>query len=351
MTKVALIEFGNSHDEILYPQYLFLDKSLDFEPVLFVSEDLRSRLFSYPESKVFFIPSKMNWRNARQLHKKLEQLGIRKAVINTASGKKVRNFLWAKPFSSIRFFGVLHHLRKLENSSTQKLINIHLKGLFFLAEYLTDKARQIQPKREIGAFCAGFLPSSLADKSIQKPKGEYWIVIPGQVEYKRRDYLSLVNSLKGYDGSLALRFVLLGKSHHHFGDGPHLQKLLKELNLEGFFISWKDFVPNQEFYSYLSQADFVLPLIHHDHPGGQLYQKQISGAWNMAAAFHIPLLIEEGGPASDELADASISYLPGTLKTLWKELPSLKKGREFYQSSQWNLEQQADAYCDFLRSK
>ncbi|WP_421751152.1 hypothetical protein [Croceimicrobium sp.] len=347
MTKVALIEFGTSHDEVLYPQFRFLEESAKHEVFLFVSEALKDRLFDYPSHQLFFIPAQAKRADFLDLHRRLTQMGIQKVVINTASGKMVRNFLWLRPKRSWKLYGVLHHLRKLENSSTQKLISFFLKDYFFLAEYLQAKAQSLKPKLHYGQFYAGFLPDFPIADSFRKPSDETWIVIPGQLEYKRRDYLALLDSLNANSLNPKLRFILLGKSKHSHGNGSEFERELKERQLDAFFKTWDHFVPNEAFYAYLAQADFVLPLIHKDQASGELYQKQISGSWNMALAFKIPMLIEASSPGAEEFKDGAYLYQKDELPKLWSRLHELKE-RTYYQASKWQFDSQARAYLDFL---
>ncbi|QNR25688.1 glycosyltransferase family protein [Croceimicrobium hydrocarbonivorans] len=347
MTKVALIEFGTSHDEVLYPQYRFLEESAKHEVFLFVSEALKERLFDYPNHQVFFIPAQPKRSDLIDLHRRLRQMGIQKVVINTASGKTVRNFLWLRPKKPWKVCGVLHHLRKLEGSTTQKLISLYLKNYYFLAEYLQAKAPSLKPKLNYGQFYAGFLPDFPIDESYRKPLGETWVVVPGQLEYKRRDYQALLDSLKPNSLDPKLRFILLGKSKHSHGNGSEFEAELKNRQLEHFFLSWDNFVPNEAFYAYLAQADFVLPLIHLGQASGELYQKQISGSWNMALAFKVPMLIEAGSPGADEFEDGAYLYLKEELPGLWSKLDELKQ-RSYYLAPKWQFENQAQAYLDFL---
>lgn len=345
--KLALLEFGNSHDEVLYPQYRFISEHSDFEAHLFVSESLKSRLFDYPTERLHFIPSEPKRKDFRKLHRELQAQGIQKVVINTCSGKKVRNFLWTKPFTKLEYVGLLHHLRKLESSFTQKLISKKVKRYFFLAEYLAEQAAQLKPSLQFSHFYAGFLPEFPIPEKLQKPAGEIWIVVPGQLEYKRRDYLQLLESLKGIPSASPLRFILLGKSKHPFGDGLAFEEALQNSE-QGFrFKTWDNFVPNAEFYAYLQQADFVLPLIHPNTAGGKLYQKQISGAWNMAMAYRIPMLIAKNSAGAAEWENAAYFYDVSEMTQLWEAINQLDQ-TDWYSAKKWEASHQAKAYLDFV---
>ncbi len=348
MEKVALIEFGSSHDEVIYPQYQFIAQDSRLEAHLFISEALKPRLFDYPADRLNFIPEKPTFKDYRHLHRELKRRGFSKVVINTASGKKVRNFVWARLQTKFELIGILHHLRKLEKSTTQKLISFKLKKYFFLAEYLQKKALALGTENQLAFFYAGFLPPFPIPDSFRKPAGETWVVIPGQLEYKRRDYLSLLDSLANIDPNTPLRFIALGKSKHAHGDGLHFERELKARGLEKYFLTWDNFVPNEAFYAYLQQADFVLPLIHANSPGGRLYEKQISGAWNMAMAYRVPLLMEAQSVAAEEWKDAAHFYQPQELAALWPKLEELKQLKR-YQSPKWELSHQAKAYFSFLQ--
>lgn len=339
---IALIEFGNSHDEVLYPQYLFL-KRQGYEVLLVVSEELKKRLFSYPENELLYFPRKARLRDYRLLHTELRKRGIEKVVLNTASGKKVRNFVWLN--SRIDYFGVLHNLRRLENSNTQKLISLRLKHYFFLADYLKDKALKLNSRLQFASFKAAFLPKDLTVLDLEK-KEQTWIVIPGQVEYKRRDYISLIESLQEKPPENLL-FILLGKSKHVFGDGADLERRIKEAGLEMYFKLWDGFVSNAEFYGYLQKADLVLPLIHPNHASGKLYENQISGAWNMADSYQIPLLMEKMWSDFGEFQDSAFFYDAQNMSALWDQLPEIIS-RSYYHKEDWQITFQSRLYCEFL---
>lgn len=349
MKSIALIEFGSSHDEVLYSQYRFIENYSDSKVHLFVSEALKPRLFNYPSEQVHFLPASPRFRDFRKLHRLLAKLNVDRVVINTASGKRVRNFVFAKARVPYKYIGLLHHQRKLENSTTQSLISLKIRSYLFLSAYLAHQAKSLKPYLRIGYFYAGFLPKWEISEEMRKPQGEIWIVIPGQLEYKRRDYQALLNSLDPQKSPSNLRFIALGKSMHDHGDGADFKQQLNQKGLVPWFKTWDNFVPNEAFYSYLRQADFVLPLIHPNHAGGKLYAKQISGSWNMAMAFKIPLLLEENAPAFSEWQDAGFAYDLAHLSSLWSQIEALRS-ESFYQEEKWQIESQADQYLSFVEA-
>jgi hypothetical protein len=348
VVKIALIEFGNSHDEVLYPQFKFLQNDAHIEVHIFASEALKPRLFKYPPAFLNFIPEKPSLGALKQLHHKLQALGITKVVINTASGKTVRNFLWVKPWSPLKYYGVLHHLKKLRGSSTQKLISLKLNRYYLLSRYLCEKAQSLKPKLSFDYFYAAFLPEAQKAFDLHKPQDQVWIVIPGQLEYKRRDYLGLIEQLKSGEFPTHLRFIALGKSHHSHGNGEDFNDRLQETQLQSYFKTWPHFVGPEEFYAYLALADYILPLIHLDHPSEDLYQSQISGAFNMAFAFRTPLLLEQSWQTKPEFKDAAYFYDHQNFAALWHNLLKSNKALR-YQDSHWNIKQQRARFRRFLQ--
>jgi hypothetical protein len=131
---------------------------------------------------------------------------------------------------------------------------------------------------------------------------------------------------------------------------------LEKLNLTHQFILFEKFIPNEIFYSYLQLSDLILPLIHPTDIWFDKYSKtQISGSYNMAFTYKIPMLSENSFSAYEDFKDTSFFY---ETENLVDRINYIAGNKEFYLSvknkmymlSKWSFEFQSKKYAEFLES-
>ena len=287
MKQVILIELYPYHIECLYSQILFL-KSAGYQVTLICDKRVESIIgeFSLNLKIVFYDFSKLI--SFVSLRSFILQSNTEKVVLNTAQGNRALKFLSQWFPRRIHFFGILHNTSKLKTSFGQKIINRNVKSYFVLSKYVYLSAQQYK-NISFQYFNPAFFPTFESQKSEAPHKGdEMWIVVPGSLEYKRRDYDFLINFSK--NASLDnVKFILLGNSDK--GDGKEILDKLKEYQLEKYFTVFSGFVPNYLFSYYLRKADFLLPLINPGLSEFNSYTKyKISGMFPLSFAYHVPLL-------------------------------------------------------------
>ena len=326
---VALIELGNSHDECIYSQILFLNKA-DYTVHLLLSEGLKTQAANFPTAAVvhyFSLPAKgiQAWSELFKIKQYLKKHAITHVVLNTATGNTIRNFILLNLFTSIPFAGTVHHTGKLNKSFTQRLISLKVKKYFVLNDYLLDSIKKQHPLR-IASYYPIFFPA-FEPVAITKATSEFWICIPGQLEFKRRDYKSLFSQLQKHKLPIGFKFILLGRCNHKYGNGEEVKLMIKEQQLEDHFIVFDQFIDNALFHAYLKLSDVVLPLIHEGSEGFKSYATaQISGAFNLAFAYQKPMLMHQYFNFITDFQVSSFFYSPADLVALCLQLyanPSL----------------------------
>ncbi len=296
-----MLEFSKGHTEVLYSQTLFLSNS-DYQVHLLCDQRNKARVESFDTIDSFYYLDPEHTRHDRfkQIKTYLSENKIEQLVVNTAAWSAIRYLpfmLW-----DVEIIGIVHSLDKLRSSFYQRLLSLKIKKYFVLSEYLLKETSDIK-NISFSSFYPMFFPMSFS-KSLREKGDEFWICIPGQVEYKRRDYDALVNSI---DTTLdhRIKFILLGRHDHQAGDGTRLMYSLKKRGLEKYFIFFDDFIEDAEFHAWLKGSDLLMPL---PHENGRYFQNAISGTFNLSYASKKPQLMPNGFRSIDEFSSSMLFY-------------------------------------------
>lgn len=356
MLKAALIEIDGSHDECLYSQLLFLKKG-GYRTTLICSENLRAQVegFGADETLFYEFKSKGNRARTQELRRMRDRLAaddIRTIIFNSAHGHLIRDLLFLRFPKGTRFFGTLHGINKLRGSFTQWLISRRIRHYFLLNDYLVENLPMVPHKGlAFQSYYPMFFPAFPGVAAPDKPAGECWVCIPGQVEYKRRDYETLVRTFATLPEKPRLKFLLLGKSDHAHGNGPELRQLIDSLNVTQYFHFWPGFVDNATFHAWLQASDVVMPLIHPGNDGFEKYLVyQISGAYNLAFAYRKPLLMLEDFNRYSDFRENSLFYSLDNLGDILRQLPVQAADLQprIYRDPKWTFEAQQQRYLGFI---
>jgi hypothetical protein len=132
------------------------------------------------------------------------------------------------------------------------------------------------------------------------------------VEFKKRDYPTLIDRLSERAPDRSIRFVLPGPPEAK--DGRRLRELLESRGLTGRFRLWDEFVDHDTFYSVLAASDLVMPLIHPQRSSYDEYAKyKITWAFNLAFGLGLPLFCEESYAGHDDFDAAALFYRESNL--------------------------------------
>jgi hypothetical protein len=358
--KAALLEIYDSHEVNLYSQLRFLQEG-GYDVTLIVSEKHRGTVAEFGggfEVEYVSVTSKKGlkqWRELWQIRRIILERGIERVIFNTAHTNPVRNFCLLPFPKRVKFFGTLHGVNKLEGSFTQKIISRRIPNYFLLADYMLEKAMKVpHAGLRFSVFYPIFHPSfDWTFQEVKRP-GQLWIAIPGSVEYKRRDYLSLVKAFAALDEKPDVRFFLLGNGNHPHGNGAALREEIKAAGLEDYFVFFDGYVPDEVLHAYVKNSDAIMPLIHPVNADMEKYlENQISGSFHLGFAYKKPLLMHKYFGRYQDFRETSLFYsldeLALFMNGLPAELSSFDTAQRF-SNPKWSLDFQAKQYCSFLEA-
>jgi hypothetical protein len=197
-----------------------------------------------------------------------------------------------------------------------------------------------------------FCPSAPGNEPV-KPQGEFWVCIPGELEFRRRDYVGLAEALRATPPHPAMRFLLVGSARTP--DGGRFAEMIREAGLESRFVLFREYVAQDLFNGYVARSDVVLPLTH---PGIELYthyrRYQVSGTFLQALRYSRPLLLDRswaGVPEFDEIAlFYDLPALVATLNSLAADHRALGDVHErFARSPRFSFATHQKRFLDLLR--
>jgi hypothetical protein len=347
--KAALLEFSAGHIECLYSQACFL-KDAGYEVHLICPHICRDRVSIYDKVDVFHFlsveQSNIGYlKQALRIRKILKADAIRLLVINTFMGKEI---LWLTPFMrGVHVACILHWLGKLKKSVSLRIIQLKIRKFLVLSDHLLN---QIQKKGRIQyqAFYPIFLPK-FATVEVSKKSEDFWVCMPGNIEYRRRNYHVLLEHLdKGLDNRV--KFILLGNLFHPSGDGLDFRQRLSRKGLADRFVSFEGPIEDALFQAYVKNSDLIMPLLC----GRERYlTSAISGAFNLAFYHKIPMLIEKEFAEIEDLKKSSIVYEPASLTATLNQLvsdrePIRSRIRSMKENPLFSYEVQQKRYVQFL---
>lgn len=354
----ALIELYPSHDECLYSQIRFLKDSGYTVHVICITE-LKSRIQDTNDVDHFHFLQygKGRWSNLVELIKIRRYLiknNIKIAVFNTTHGSRIRNLLLIS-HKHIRFVGIAHIATKIYTGFTSKLIRLKVKQYFVLNDYILPHLPRIKGVK-VSSFYPIFFPS-YTPQDINKSPDEFWVCIPGGMEFKRKDCWALLRGLSRCKLDPRIRFILLGRTNRNNEEVKEFINQLQDHNLDKHFVMFDEYVSRDTFYSYLSNSDIILPLIHPDKKIYAQYIKyKISGTFNLSFGFKIPMLCEKSFGKIEDFKISSIFYEENKLI---EEINSLiERSSEINQKKEailinpkFEFEHQKARYINFITSK
>jgi len=295
----------------------------------------------------------MDLREAVRVRNHLVHLGVDTVVLNTARGSRVRNLLLL-PTGPMRFAGLAHIANKLWEGTTRHLIHRKVKRYFVLGDYILPQVRAHTNLQVEGIYLLTFPPTD--PRPVNKPEGEFWVVIPGQVEFKKRAYESLIDRISARIVDPRIKFLLLGSGTAAPKDNRDLRDYLDARGLTQRFRLFTDFVDHDTFHNILDAADLVLPLIHPSQPEHQEYLRyKVSFAFSLAFGHGVPMLCEESFQGIDDFDTSAAFYRERSLAERLdglarrpEELAAIRERMKSY--NKFNFETQRRRYMSLLES-
>ncbi|HRP02733.1 MAG TPA: hypothetical protein PLE30_08815 [Candidatus Kapabacteria bacterium] len=304
--NIALIEICGSHDECLYSQYRFIRESGN-NVFFIISDNLASRIKHYDDN-LNILSLKFNNKLSNDLLKLLEikkylkKKRIDIVVLNTASNEIISKLVYLIP-NHIQIIGLLHSLKKLKHSFSQSLINKKVKKMFVLNDYLISHIPSIESINFQSIYTIYFKKPYI---EVAKAQDEFWIAIPGNIQFSRRDYLGLIHNLESNDIPPNIKFLFLSSSNAKHSDAHKIKDLIYNKKYKDNFVFFDNYIMPDLMAGYISQSDLILPLLNPGVAHYDDYMKyQISGTFNLSFAFAKPMLIHYDFEKIDDFAVSS----------------------------------------------
>ena len=330
--KIAILELAKSHDECILSQVKGL-KENDCEVIFCGSKTVfqRNSLFKAlfdTFHEVHLTGHKRNdFNEIKALNKWLKAEYVKKVICNTAQGSQIRNLALISLFNSIQYYGILNKIKKIPDSFTQKIISLKIKNYFVLNGTLLKRIPP-QKKLTINSFYPLDYPNF--EESIEK-NGKWRITIIGGVENRRKDLKGFINFAK--KTSEKVQFVFLGFSDFKKEEVVTFKEQIDAHKLNDKILLFDHFVSEEMFDAYLKDTDLILPLVHPNTPSADEYfNRQISGAINIAFSYKIPMLIHKNYQGWEDFQTGCIFYdLPemnSSLESFFEKHETLKNELE-----------------------
>ena len=348
---IAIIDFEDGHVEQIYAQAAFL-KDSDYTVHLIIPESAKKRVAIYDKVDHFvYIPKNLN--NDFRAQKVafaggyLDKNNIKTVIINTYSSSFMRMFL--KYSAGRRVFACLHGIEKVSGNFWFWIISRRVRNYFVLYDHLLEL---LPPRRKLKfeSLYPIYYPEYPL-LNIPKNENEFWITVPGQLEYVRRNYVYLLEEMNE-DLNPNIRFIILGRSKHRHGDGVDFEKRIDEKGMADRFILFDEFIEENLFRSYVRKSDLLMPLLK----DRERYLKEgISGTFNLAFAYKIPMLVEKEYSGIEDLRLTSFLYdvneLTGLLNSLYENRTLVfEKKTEMESYKKLSYEYQRKKYVSFIES-
>lgn len=379
--RVVLIECGKSHGEVLLPQIQIL-QSAGHQFQCVVSPAHRAVLHAY--SRDFSLEqggahsagsmgvlatadpdahALVRWFVARSLAQQVLNQDPDWVVFNTLEDH------WVQPLSfwlghRPRQAAVLHRTVKLHASSRVRATARRMDRIFVLNDHMLDSLPLGFRKKT-----STFYPIHLVEQAkrlVVPPNihiGPVQVCIPGQLEFKRRDYQLLLEqdsaSSEIETPTFRVRWNCLGSSEHSHGDGGAFSQLVARARGCDEFQTYPGFLDDAFYWSELHKCSFILPLMTPRTPKFESYLRgQITGAYNLAFTLARPLLLHEAFREFADFRDTAFFYSlePGHLRSVIQEAACnpqawLEKAEAIRRNTRWTLEESgglADQYLGAL---
>lgn len=327
--KMLYCEFGTAHNDSMFSFMSLVEENYEIHLLTNpLTAERVPQTINYKSKHIMEMEHRSPWLVGFKAALIVRRLKPDVVFINTAQGNFVRAFILMLPIGT-KIRGVHHNAVKLLGSFSQSIISWRLKHYIVLADYIEINLKPLL-KNGVTAttFYASYLEMppqdyKLPTEVLQRIENKTIVAIPGVVELNRRDYHALIAALKKVPPPENLMFLILGNSAR--GDGPWLRQQIQSLNLEKNFMFFEGFVPTNVVYACLQRSDALIPLMH---PGMDYFDDfskyKISGTYNLAYGFNIPMLMHNALHKTPYFNTISIGYETDQLGELLASLPTKK---------------------------
>ncbi|SMO58205.1 hypothetical protein SAMN06265379_10389 [Saccharicrinis carchari] len=348
--NVALIEFNNFHDECIYSQVAYIKSNTNNKVFLVCNYRLKDRIDYWDLiDDVLFVRSKQWGVGYVKILNFLRKNAVERCVFNSVHHPSVLNLLRVASRKR-KYFGLMHDRSNFASKLTRRL-NKYMSAYFVLNDYLLPgiETYHQSPVPVSSLYTIYYQQYKMLD--MEKGENEIWVLIPGKMQNFRRDYATLLNSFVKGDLNPNIKLIFLGQSIFMRDHGQDIRKDFEQHDKNNNCIFWDAFIDKDTFHTYLSMADYLLPLIHTNHQTQIEYQNKISGTFNLALGYDKPMIMDAFFARFNDFKSNAVFY---TIKDdLVTELNSLKTpdAAKKGEGSKWSFEKLSKKYLDFVLGK
>ncbi|HTJ48759.1 MAG TPA: glycosyltransferase [Cyclobacteriaceae bacterium] len=330
--KVLLVEY-KFHQEIIPTQLKFL-LDANIEVHLFLNQKLwdDDLLGAFQKAVMITLlkyPDK--WYNKVGLffvmRSYIKRFGITHIIFNTLDSNF--NSLITRIIGGIHYVGIVHRVSKHIKNNEQRALIDRVDGVLTLSEQTLNNFKEVFPKKEnISCFYPIFFQWD--PRPYNNDSKEINVVIPGQFDAKKRDFQPLLKAAAVIkEKGLPIKFILLGDASNM--DGKNVVLEIKQRQLESQFIYQERFIAYNDFFEWISKADYILPLFTRRIHNYESYLKsQISASFSWALAFQKTLILPEDFSKMQYVSENAIFYNENEIED---KLISLKKNNSYSSSA------------------
>lgn len=323
MEKVLIIDFSEvpTHADSLYSQLQYLS---NYEVHGFFHSSYKGFLPSFSNCADWgYYTSKKgaltDWQITSQAISLMRTLKPKLVFLNTGQGNRVRLLTLRLMFDKTPMAALHHNPQKLMGSSSQNMINWHLKKYLVLADYIEDALKGHLAE---GIQVMSSYPIFFEEQAVLAPKlkddlerlesrtgGDIRIGIVGAMDQSRRDYDGLYEALKKLGDRVPknLRFCFLGDATKP--QALALRNKFLSLSCRDQFEFNDGFLPYSELFERVRKVDVIMPLLHPNLVYFDEYKDfKITGAYLWGLCYRKPFVFEKNLNHMSDFNDISIYY-------------------------------------------
>ena len=244
----ALNQLGIHVDVYLHPQAITRDP-------FFYIKDLRYNLYSTESPEFAFLRVVLGYSAYDVVFfNSIENFVQKTSIPSTTSD--IEHYL---KFTSV--VGIVHHLDEIQAGQEYHPLTLkqeHVQ-LFTIHPCLNNKSQILPDKNWINPIY--YCDDSQQLKNNRKSSQEVIFVVQGNVEFSRRDYIGLLDTVQEISRQLDNSFKIRIVGQSHFPDGIEFKRQVQLRGLNAYF----EFIPTNSnfdvFYREIASADYILFLI------------------------------------------------------------------------------------------
>ncbi len=265
MEKIIYIEFNKVHQEII-PIFIFLSKIKNFYLDIFLIDDnLNNNLFYYIDKEIY---NNFSVKSIQLLENEIINNNYKYAILGSGETPN-----WINKFINLNLNNkfIIRH-----NFINDYLTNLKNVKQIVLSEHILKLNNDLIP----------IYPIYFGNFDLNKRKNNYYL-IQGNLEYKRRNYLSLINCcIKLKENNInenKVKFIILGRFSNQTNpeyklklNGDDFLDKIKKNNIEEYFEFIYGATEYKKYFEIINECKFILPLIDESYNHNYFLNKTTS---------------------------------------------------------------------------